>query len=155
MTFACPGLGVFKAAKGLTALKDVKPSAMGYMTAAYTAAQEEDHAKARDLFEEGVRSYPDEASLLNTYAWYLVEEAPENRRDPERALAVARHAVDVTKGRAGHILDTFAVALYQNGMLAEAAKRAEEAAALCPIPEVHARAAQYKKELEEQRSRSQ
>jgi Flp pilus assembly protein TadD len=98
-------------------------------------------------FEEALKHHPDDATLLNSFAWFLVTTEEEPRRDPKRAADLARKAVGLTKGQDGSSLDTLAVALHDSGNLEEAARLAGKAAQLSPgQEEIVERARQYQED---------
>ena len=74
--------------------------------------------EARDVME----NWLDEASemMLNSLAWRILTEVEEGKRDIKLALEAAERANKLTKGKNGPILDTYALALFQNGKVEEA-----------------------------------
>ncbi len=140
-----------EAAKRLTALPVKRVSLATVSGAARTAAQAGKIEEAVKSYEAAVELAPKNAELLNSYAWWLITLEPEEKRNPERAVELARRAVDLSIG-AGHIVDTLAYALYQAGELEEAVEFAEKAAKLCPeISEVVERAKKFRSEFEKKR----
>jgi hypothetical protein len=61
---------------------------------------------------------PDNAIVLNNYAWLLATCEDPAYRNPERALELARRAAAIEQSP--HILDTLAESLFVNGQVAEA-----------------------------------
>ena len=78
---------------------------------------------------------------LNNLAWLLVTIPDERYRDKERALTLARRAVDLK--RSPIFLDTLAEAYYSNGLTDEAVKTIKEAISLA-----NDRSDYYEKQLE-------
>jgi len=74
--------------------------------------------EARAILE----NWTDEASemMLNSLAWGILTEVEEGKRDIKLALEAAEKANKLTKGKNGPILDTYALALFQNGKVEEA-----------------------------------
>jgi serine/threonine-protein kinase len=58
-----------------------------------------------------------DATALNDFAWFLLNYAPEDLQDPERALPLAERAVALTERRQVEFLDTLAVAYQRTGQL--------------------------------------
>jgi len=88
------------------------------------------------------------ADQLNGQAWELLTAQDEKLRDAKRALPLAREAVKLSEEKEGHILDTLALALHENGELAEAARYAKLAAEKSPgREEIAKRAKDYEEEL--------
>ena len=74
--------------------------------------------EARAIME----NWTDEASemMLNSLAWAILTEVEEGKRDIKLALEAAERANELTKGKNGPILDTYALALFENGKVEEA-----------------------------------
>jgi len=101
------------------------------------------------VYEQALKLYPGNPSLLNEAAWFLLTTSDEKVRDAKRALPLAREAVKLTKEADGNLLDTLAKALHDTGELAEAVKYAKLAAAKAPrSEEIVERAKEYSRELE-------
>jgi Flp pilus assembly protein TadD len=142
--FEAPDLGTFEASRPLADLGEQPPSLSSLLNLARKAEEDKKGAEAVAWFEEGLKHYPDDAGLLNSFAWFLVDTSEEPRRDPKRAADLARKAVRLTKEENGNNLDTLAVALHQCGNLEEAARLAGKAAKLSPgQEEIVERARQY------------
>ncbi|HBI16329.1 MAG TPA: peptidase M48 Ste24p [Desulfobulbaceae bacterium] len=82
-------------------------------------------ARAIAAYEAALRLKPENPDIYNNLAWLLATAQDPSLRDPARAVALARKAVGLKKS--GYILDTLAVALWQNGSF-EAALAAERRA---------------------------
>jgi len=81
--------------------------------------------EARAVIEKWIDQAP--AELLNGLSWEILTEVEENRRDKELALKAAEKANALTEGKNASILDTYALALFQNGKTAEAIAAQEKA----------------------------
>jgi tetratricopeptide (TPR) repeat protein len=84
-------------------------------------------AKAIAVLKRGRRALPDDASLMMRLAWHLATTAEATRREPERALELARTVARSTDHP--RALDTLAAALAANGLFHDAAELARRAAA--------------------------
>ncbi len=124
--FTVDGLPAIEQAMPLARLPKKGADAEGLMAQAHAAAEDGRHDEARSLFAKAATAFPDDANLLNNYAWYLVT-APEKERRPAEAVPLARKAVDLTRRQAWHILDTLAEALLLDGKLDEAQQVNDEA----------------------------
>ena len=76
------------------------------------------------------------ALKINQYAWVLLTCKPEDLRDPETALPIAKRAVEKSdeNNQASHagILDTLALAYFMTGDTAKAIETQVKALALLP-----------------------
>ena len=152
LRFEAPGVGRLTAKKRLAELPRSKPPLRALMSGAQEAERAGRLTEAVGLFEEAVKHYPDNAMVLNNYAWFLATVKDEKSRDAARAVVMARRAVELTNEEAGYILDTLAEALYQTGKLEEAARYAAAAAEKDPRPEIRERARRFREELERKRA---
>lgn len=152
LIFEAPGIGRLTASRKLAELPMLKPPLRGLLSGAREAEEAGRHEEAVDLFEEALTCYPDRPVALNNYAWFLVTVKDADFRYAERAVTLARRAVELTNEEAGYILDTLAEALYQTGKLEEAAKYAASAAEKDPRREIRERAKRFKEELDEKRA---
>ena len=82
-------------------------------------------AQAVSNYEKALALNPRDADILNNLAWLLATSNGKPQYDPQRALQLARQAVQLKS--AAHIWDTLAQALFVNGHI-EAAVAAEEKA---------------------------
>ena len=82
-------------------------------------------ARAIAAYESALRLKPENPDVHNNLAWLLATAQDQTLRDPARAVALARRAVELKL--AGYILDTLAVALWMNGSV-QAAVAAERRA---------------------------
>jgi Tfp pilus assembly protein PilF len=130
--FSAPGLQALEWSQTLGDLAKAKPSPGMATDLAEQEARTGNHEQAARYFEVAMAGDPDNAELLNNYAWSLVTW-PENVRKPARAVELARKAVDLTKRQSWHIIDTLAEALLQAGKPAEA--KIENDAALKMAPD--------------------
>lgn len=81
--------------------------------------------EARAVVEKWINEAP--AEMLNGLSWEILTELQENRRDKELALKAAEKANAMTEGKSAQILDTYALALFQNGKTTEAISAQEKA----------------------------
>ena len=86
-----------------------------------------DHDQARADREKAGSLLPKDATALNERAWNLAT-GPIAQRDPERAVALARRAVELAPGQQ-LTLNTLGVALYRAGQYAEAISFLEQSLA--------------------------
>ena len=92
----------------------------------YFAAIEADKADdARAAADKLVEKAP--AEMLNGLAWRIMTEVSEPKRDKAVALRAAEKANSLTEGKDAMVLDTYALALFQNGRAAEAVAVQEKA----------------------------
>lgn len=148
--FTCSDFGTWEKARRIRDILGAVPSVRTLLSEAAELEGKEDYGGALEVLQKATKAYPHDAEAMNSLAWFLVTTPEKRLRDPLRALQLARDAVAATKGKAGHILDTLAVALHQNGDLIEALSYAEKAAGLMPdVEEVTARAKAYREELVE------
>jgi uncharacterized protein HemY len=77
-----------------------------------------DHEQARADQQKATSLLPKDSKALNERAW-IHATGPIDRRDPERAVALARRAVALAPGEQT-FLNTLGVALYRAGHYAEA-----------------------------------
>ncbi|MBN2272294.1 MAG: redoxin domain-containing protein [Sedimentisphaerales bacterium] len=98
-------------------------------------AKQEAELKTYQAYFENIRSggtmeeargilgnWLDEASDdgLNSLAWKILTQVEKDKRDVKLALDAAEKANKLTKGKDGNILDTYALALFENGKVEEA-----------------------------------
>jgi Zn-dependent protease with chaperone function len=76
-------------------------------------------AKAESALDRAIRLEPTNGDALNNLAWLYATSADPRFRDPQRALHLARTAVQLMP-HAAHALDTLAEALFVNDQIAEA-----------------------------------
>jgi len=60
------------------------------------------------------------ADILNQIAWFMLTDLEEANRDYPTALKLAEKANNLTEGKEPSLLDTYALALFKNGKVAEA-----------------------------------
>jgi len=63
---------------------------------------------------------------LDAFAWRILNQVKEADRDLEAALKAAEKAKQLTEGREPSIMNTYALALFENGKIAEAVKAQEK-----------------------------
>jgi tetratricopeptide (TPR) repeat protein len=91
------------------------------------------------------------ARASNSYAWALLSCNPEDLRDPRAAMGHARRAVELTSASDAAVLDTYALALFENGEVAPAVEAQEQAVALLGTQD-RARLERYGARLERYRA---
>ena len=79
----------------------------------------EEWGKAKAAFDASIKLNYRQAGVLNNLAWLLLKCPDEKFLNPQRALRLARDAVDLN-GSSFHFLDTLAEAYFQNSMYKEA-----------------------------------
>lgn len=72
--------------------------------------------------EQLVKENWDDAQMLNSIAWFVVDDASVKDRDLNFAMKVAKRASDLTDDSEPSILDTYARVLYEKGDLKSAIK---------------------------------
>ncbi|MBS1721297.1 MAG: redoxin family protein [Armatimonadetes bacterium] len=78
-------------------------------------------ARQNNVANELAQHFWDNGMELNTLAWTLIDPDSNNKSaDPKVALKIATRANELTKGENAMVLDTYALALWKNGMKAEA-----------------------------------
>ena len=82
--------------------------------------QNEPYLEHRKTLEKLVAIAPAEA--LNEVAWVILTQVPEDNRDLEMALKIAKQVNTATDGKEPAVLDTYALALFENGQVADAIK---------------------------------
>ncbi len=82
--------------------------------------KQENARKTFALYDKALRLWPDNATILNNYSYYLSTDGPGGR-DISRAVAMAEKATALSPGNPT-FLDTYAWALFKAGRLAEAKK---------------------------------
>lgn len=73
-----------------------------------------DAAATLTAYEQALKLAPSDAAIHNEFAWFLANVPVAKYRDPARALASARKAVELEPAEAGH-WNTLGVAHYRNG----------------------------------------
>ncbi len=84
--------------------------------------------KALAAYEKAYSLDPVNPGIMNNYAWLLLTSENLNLRDPAKALTLARVAA-VLQSK-GNVLDTLATAYWANGLVDEAVRTEQEAAAI-------------------------
>ena len=79
--------------------------------------------------EELARQILSEApfSMLNEIAWHILTEVEKEKRDLGFALQAAEKANTMTEGKSPMILDTYALALFENGQVQAAIEKQTQA----------------------------
>ncbi len=84
----------------------------------------EEYARAIQVFEKSLQLEPDNAEALNGLAWLFATSKDPYYRNPERALVLARKAVELDASP--HILDTLAESYFVNGQIQKAIELEEK-----------------------------
>jgi len=93
--------------------------------------------QALQTYEEGLKTSPDEASVLNNAAWIYATSQDASLRNPQKALAYARKAAELSKGEKATVLDTLAEALYANRLFDQAVATEKKALSMEPQSEFY------------------
>jgi membrane associated rhomboid family serine protease/tetratricopeptide (TPR) repeat protein len=109
---------------------------------AQVAMQQERWAEAIAIYEEVITIRRDLYTAYNNLAWLLATATDRSLRNPDRAVKLAKVAVEGRAWKEPAFIDTLAEALYASGRAAEAAATEEKAVALEPQNEI------YRKQLE-------
>jgi serine/threonine protein kinase/Tfp pilus assembly protein PilF len=104
--------GLVEFARALVRERPRDEQAWKLLAVAYDAAGR--HAEALADFEDAVRRWPDAATTHNRLAWLLATCRDPSLRDPPRAVAVARRAVELDPPAAWY-WNTLGVAHYRAG----------------------------------------
>ena len=66
-----------------------------------------------------IENWTEDASgmMLNSLAWAILTEVEVGKRDLKLALEAAARATELTEGKNGAVLDTYALALFENGQV--------------------------------------
>ncbi len=89
-----------------------------------------DPHRAAVAYEAALKLDADDPETLNNLAWLLATSDDRDLKDPVRALALARRAVDLLK--APHVWDTLAECLFLNGRVEEAIDAEQRALEMNP-----------------------
>lgn len=91
-----------------------------------------DAGKAAELARQLEELNVQDPELLNDVAWVILTGDGIQHRDLPLATRFAKKALDVTEGKHGQVLDTYARALFEAGQIAEAIEYQKKAAAALP-----------------------
>ena len=86
-----------------------------------------DHAAAIADFEQCLKSNPQDAGVLNNFAWVLATSPEDSLRDGKRAVEMATKACELTEHKLPHILSTLAAAYAETGDFDAARKWSQQA----------------------------
>ncbi len=89
-----------------------------------------DRVTAERLLKRALQLRPKWPLLVNELAWRLATSPSAELRDPQRALALAKQAVEMSDGRDANVLDTLAAAYAARGEFEQAVETARQASAL-------------------------
>jgi len=88
-----------------------------------------DQAKVISTYEEALTELPHDASMMNSYAWYIFQNKVNDYY--ERGIAVAKKALEI-EPKADSIWDTLGQLLFEAGYTDEAIEAMQKAADLAP-----------------------
>lgn len=91
------------------------------------ATQTGEVSQAIQYFDQARELAPNEATLAGNLAWILATAPDENDRDGDRAVRLAKQAVEGTSRQSPQLLDALAAALAEVGRFSEAESIAAEA----------------------------
>ncbi len=98
----------------------------------FDLVRETGHSKeAKDVGNEFFKAAGKNASVLNGFAWTILDSQDVKDRDLDLAMRVAKAAYDACEGKEAAIVDTYARALHDTGKLDEAIKYQKTAVELC------------------------
>ncbi len=109
------------------AISMVPSSAYGWQQRSSFHSKIGNYHRANFDSAEALRIDPDEASTLNTRAWFLATCPEEEYRQAKRAVRLARQACELSEWKNPNYIDTLSAALANNGEFAEAITMAEKA----------------------------
>lgn len=95
-----------------------------------------EYALAMYHYEWVIKLSPESPHSLNNLAWILLTARKKQLRDPPRALKLAKRAVRESRGRDAYIVDTLAVAYFQNGQKDKAITTLKAAPVSGPDPAI-------------------
>ncbi len=90
-------------------------------------------ADALRVLDEGLQMFPNNATLINNEAWYLLTVENRELRNYGRALELSRRAVELTSRQSPALLHTLAQAYVETGDITEALRVLEECKKLSPV----------------------
>jgi len=88
------------------------------------------HAEAIADYEKALKIEPDDASLLNNFAWVLATSTEAKLRNGKRALDLALKAAKRTEFKQAHILSTLAATYAETGDMKQAVEWSKKAVAV-------------------------
>lgn len=91
-----------------------------------------DHTRSDEAFEEALKIDPDNAYVLNNYAYYL----SLRNHNLEHAATLSRHSLDLDRDNKNY-MDTYGWILYQQGKYADAVEWLSKAAGGTGSPVIH------------------
>jgi cytochrome c-type biogenesis protein CcmH/NrfG len=106
------------------------------------------NAHAVGQYREALRLRPDWIEALNNLAWILATSSADDLRNGKEAVALASHAVELTRTNSAGALDTLAAALAETSRFSEAVTALEMAAALVKSNSETSLAAEIQSHLE-------
>lgn len=100
----------------------------GWITDYFAKIEIENNEETRKIADRIIEN--SQAQMLNGFAWKILTEVKEENRDLAIALKAAKKADDLTGGDNAAVLDTYALALFENGKVEEAIARQAKAVEL-------------------------
>jgi eukaryotic-like serine/threonine-protein kinase len=97
-----------------------------FSTLAYLAGKTQDWKAKLDYYRRGVKASPDSTTAIRSYARELLSSKDPTLRDASKALPLIEKAVKLTKRPTSFMLNTLALAQFENGKIAEAVKTQEK-----------------------------
>jgi len=89
-----------------------------------------EHRKAVADYEVVIKMVPDDAGVLNNFAWVLATSPDDGLRNGKRAVEMALKAAELTQNGQAHILSTLAAAYAETGDFDNAVKWSEKSVEL-------------------------
>ena len=108
------------------------PDAQGQEDLANLCAEVKLYQEAVSHYRQALRLDPKMAEAYNNLAWLYATSEDPHFRNPEQALELARHAVELTQWNQATYIDTLAEAFYANRNYAEAVRVQTKALQLEP-----------------------
>jgi tetratricopeptide (TPR) repeat protein len=101
-----------------------------------------------EIYEAGLKKYPESARIHIKLARVLIVATPENLRNPKRAVTLAKKGVSLTKSPSGHDLELLAMTLHAAGDYKEAYKAILKAAKVGSCSHIHDKVKPYRKKAQ-------
>ncbi len=92
-------------------------------------SNQQDTLKVLETYEKAVAKLPDDADMLNGYAWYIFQHKIQSKY--AQGIVLARHAVKIAP-KADAIWDTLGQLLFADGQVQEAIDAMQKASDLAP-----------------------
>ncbi|MFH1998453.1 MAG: hypothetical protein ABIK28_02180 [Planctomycetota bacterium] len=145
------GLKPIVASYRLESLRQGFPPGSMLLSTADQARRAGRFSEAADMYRLAAEKFPDDALILNYSAWFLLTMESEEDRDPRCALSLAMRAAEQTHNEEPNILDTLALAFFENKEIAKAVEYQKLAVKLSPgNPELRRRLESFSSALEKE-----